>query len=95
MLQGAMVLMMGTKAEDVIKEPTVKPVFVEDMNEAELAMSVSKDRSFHKSRIPTIKKNKRTKTLLLLSVVRCSGRTTQFRKHVLLECDDSVLKVSS
>lgn len=33
--------MMGTKEEDVIKEPEIKPVFVEDMNEAELATSVS------------------------------------------------------
>lgn len=33
--------MMGTKEEDVVKEPTVKPVFVEDMNETELASSVS------------------------------------------------------
>lgn len=36
-----MVMMMGTKEEDVVKEPQVKPVFVEDMNDAELALSVS------------------------------------------------------
>ena len=35
-----MILMMGSKEEDVAKEPEVKPVFVEDMNEAELASSV-------------------------------------------------------
>ncbi|KAG8327296.1 Ubiquitin carboxyl-terminal hydrolase 14 [Homalodisca vitripennis] len=34
---GAMILMMGSKEEDVPTEPIVKPVFVEDMNEAELA----------------------------------------------------------
>lgn len=39
--QGTMVLMMGTKEEDVVKEPEIKPVFVEDMNETELASSVS------------------------------------------------------
>lgn len=38
--QGTMILMMGSKEEDVAKEPEVKPVFVEDMNEAELASSV-------------------------------------------------------
>ena len=40
-IQGATVLMMGTKEEDVVKETEVKPVFVEDMNETELATSVS------------------------------------------------------
>lgn len=35
-----MVLMMGTKEEEIAKEPEVKPVFLEDMNEAELASSV-------------------------------------------------------
>lgn len=34
-------LMMGSKEEDVPQEPTVKPVFVEDMNESELATAVS------------------------------------------------------
>lgn len=35
-----MVLMMGTKEEEIAKEPEIKPVFLEDMNEAELASSV-------------------------------------------------------
>lgn len=38
--QGTMVLMMGSKEEDVPVEPAVKPIFVEDMNEAELATAV-------------------------------------------------------
>lgn len=38
--QGAMVLMMGTKEEEIAKEPETKTVFVEDMNESELASSV-------------------------------------------------------
>jgi len=37
---GAMILMMGSKEEDVPTEPVVKPVFVEDMNEAELATAM-------------------------------------------------------
>ncbi|XP_046662171.1 ubiquitin carboxyl-terminal hydrolase 14 [Homalodisca vitripennis] len=37
---GAMILMMGSKEEDVPTEPIVKPVFVEDMNEAELATAM-------------------------------------------------------
>ncbi|XP_075215647.1 ubiquitin specific protease 14 [Lycorma delicatula] len=37
---GAVVLMMGTREEDVPSEPTVKPVFVEDMNMAELASAM-------------------------------------------------------
>lgn len=36
-----MILMMGSKEEDVPTEPVVKPVFVEDMNETELATAVS------------------------------------------------------
>jgi len=36
---GAMVLLMGSK-EDVPMEPVVKPVFVEDMNDAELATAM-------------------------------------------------------
>lgn len=36
-----MILMMGSKEEDVPSEPIVKPIFVEDMNEAELATAVS------------------------------------------------------
>lgn len=32
---------MGSKEEDVPKEPTEKPVFVEDMNESELATAVN------------------------------------------------------
>uniref|UniRef100_A0A1B6CDA9 Ubiquitin carboxyl-terminal hydrolase n=1 Tax=Clastoptera arizonana TaxID=38151 RepID=A0A1B6CDA9_9HEMI len=37
---GATILMMGSKEEDVPTEPTVKPIFVEDMNEAELATAM-------------------------------------------------------
>jgi hypothetical protein len=33
---------MGSKEEDVPREPTDKPLFVEDMNEGELASAVSK-----------------------------------------------------
>lgn len=32
---------MGSKEEDVPKEPVEKPVFVEDINESELASAVS------------------------------------------------------
>lgn len=32
---------MGSKEEDVPKEPIEKPVFVEDMNDSELASAVS------------------------------------------------------
>lgn len=35
-----MILMMGSKEEDVPVEPAVKPIFVEDMNEAELCTAV-------------------------------------------------------
>lgn len=38
--------MMGSKEEDVPTEPLEKPVFVEDMNESELASAVSKPRSW-------------------------------------------------
>jgi hypothetical protein len=34
--------MMGSKEEDVPTEPLEKPLFVEDMNESELASAVSK-----------------------------------------------------
>lgn len=34
--------MMGSKEEDVPTEPLEKPLFVEDMNEGELASAVSK-----------------------------------------------------
>ncbi|EZA52154.1 Ubiquitin carboxyl-terminal hydrolase [Ooceraea biroi] len=37
---GVTVLMMGSKEEDVPTEPTEKPVFLEDMNEAELATAL-------------------------------------------------------
>lgn len=37
---GLTILMMGSKEEDVPVEPAVKPVFVEDMNEAELATAM-------------------------------------------------------
>ncbi|KAF7995458.1 hypothetical protein HCN44_006565 [Aphidius gifuensis] len=37
---GATVLMMGSKEEDVPVEPTVKPIFMEDMNESELATAL-------------------------------------------------------
>jgi ubiquitin carboxyl-terminal hydrolase 14 len=33
--------MMGSKEEDVPTEPLEKPLFVEDMNESELASAVS------------------------------------------------------
>lgn len=36
-----MVLLMGSKEEDVPAEPAVKPVFMEDMNESELASAVN------------------------------------------------------
>jgi len=39
-IQGAVVLLMGSKEEDVPNEPKQKPVFVEDMNEDELASAV-------------------------------------------------------
>ena len=38
--QGAVVLLMGSKEEDVPNEPKQKPIFVEDMNEDELASAV-------------------------------------------------------
>uniref|UniRef100_A0A8D9C0C9 Ubiquitin carboxyl-terminal hydrolase n=1 Tax=Cacopsylla melanoneura TaxID=428564 RepID=A0A8D9C0C9_9HEMI len=38
---GSMILMMGSKEEDSMKEPTVKPKFVEDMNESERAVSLN------------------------------------------------------
>jgi ubiquitin carboxyl-terminal hydrolase 14 len=41
-LQGVTILMMGSKEEDVPVEPSEKPLFVEDMNESELASAVSK-----------------------------------------------------
>ncbi|KAJ1524544.1 hypothetical protein ONE63_011033 [Megalurothrips usitatus] len=37
---GVMVLLMGSKEEDVPSEPAVKPVFMEDMNESELASAM-------------------------------------------------------
>ncbi|XP_058810884.1 ubiquitin carboxyl-terminal hydrolase 14 [Phymastichus coffea] len=37
---GLMVLMMGSKEEDVPNEPAEKPVFIEDMNEAELSSAL-------------------------------------------------------
>lgn len=37
---GATVLMMGSKEEDVPVEPVVKPIFMEDMNESELATAL-------------------------------------------------------
>ena len=40
LLQGAVVLLMGSKEEDVPNEPKQKAVFVEDMNEDELASAV-------------------------------------------------------
>ena len=39
-LKGAVFLLMGSKEEDVPNEPKQKPVFVEDMNEDELASAV-------------------------------------------------------
>ena len=39
--QGAVVLLMGSKEEDVPNEPQQKQVFVEDMNDDELASAVS------------------------------------------------------
>lgn len=39
--EGQNILMMGSKDEDVPIEPTVKPVFVEDMTETQLATVVS------------------------------------------------------
>lgn len=39
--QGVTVLLMGSKEEDVPVEPVEKTVFVEDMNETELATAVS------------------------------------------------------
>lgn len=40
-VQGVMVLMMGSKEEDVPVEPTEKPSFIEDMTEAERNTAVS------------------------------------------------------
>nr|QBH73746.1 hypothetical protein [Orthoderella ornata] len=37
---GVTILMMGSKEEDVPKEPAEKPLFVEDMNESELATAL-------------------------------------------------------
>lgn len=39
-IQGATLLMMGSKEEDVPREPIEKPVFLEDMNEAELSSAL-------------------------------------------------------
>jgi len=39
--QGVTILLMGSKEEDVPTEPAEKPLFVEDMNESELASAVS------------------------------------------------------
>ena len=39
--QGVTILLMGSKEEDVPAEPAEKPLFVEDMNESELASAVS------------------------------------------------------
>lgn len=39
--QGVTVLLMGSKEEDLPVEPIEKTVFVEDMNETELATAVS------------------------------------------------------
>lgn len=39
-LQNVTVLLMGSKEEDVPTEPTEKPLFVEDMNESELASAL-------------------------------------------------------
>lgn len=41
LIQGVAILLMGSKEEDVPKEPVEKTVFVEDMNETELASAVS------------------------------------------------------
>lgn len=40
-VDGQTILMMGSKDEDVPKEPTVKPMFVEDMTDLQLATVVS------------------------------------------------------
>jgi ubiquitin carboxyl-terminal hydrolase 14 len=40
-VEGQNILMMGSKDEDVPIEPTVKPMFVEDMTETQLATVVS------------------------------------------------------
>lgn len=40
-MEGQVIMMMGSKDEDVPKEPTVKPMFVEDMTETQLATVVS------------------------------------------------------
>lgn len=40
LLQGITVLMMGSKEEDVPSEPAEKPLFLEDMNESELATAL-------------------------------------------------------
>lgn len=40
-VEGQTILMMGSKDEDVPVEPTVKPMFVEDMTETQLATVVS------------------------------------------------------
>jgi ubiquitin carboxyl-terminal hydrolase 14 len=40
-IQGVTILMMGSKEEDVPIEPKEKQLFVEDMNESELATAVS------------------------------------------------------
>lgn len=37
---------MGSKEEDVPKEPVEKTVFVEDMNESELASAVSRIKTY-------------------------------------------------
>lgn len=67
--------MMGSKEEDVPTEPTVKPVFVEDMNEAELATAVSYDyySSFSLSRLNIFR-----------LCISCPTRSTNFHDFIPL-----------
>lgn len=39
-LQGSLILLLGTRDENIESEPTERPKFIEDMNEAELASAV-------------------------------------------------------
>lgn len=40
-VEGQTILMMGSKDEDVPQEPTIRPMFVEDMTDSQLASVVS------------------------------------------------------
>lgn len=72
---------MGSKEEEIPKEPVEKTLFVEDMNETELATAVSNLTSLF------------TRLAIVPNVsVGLASWPNEFRKHVLHERNCSVFK---